>query len=103
MAIRTKDELIAAYNALIGDRTDDAALSMLEDISDTFADMEAASKTDWEAKYLELDGIWRERYRQRFSDTGNSGEDVKDVSVEAGTDSVPEPGKTSFTDLFDTK
>jgi len=105
MAIRTKDELIASYNALIGDRADDASIEMLEDISDTFADLEAASKTDWEQKYRMLDETWRERYRKRFvSDSGDDVEAVDSVrsnSTPADPDETPE--KVKFEDLFDTK
>lgn len=53
----------------IGNDTSEEALSFLEDMTDTFNDLEKKSRgtgEDWEQKYHELDKTWRERYRHRF-------------------------------------
>lgn len=67
MAIRTRDELITAVNAIIGETPNDEGLSLLEDISDTFATTD--DNEDWKAKYEENDAEWRRRYKERFEGT----------------------------------
>ena len=64
MAVRTRDELITAVNAIIGETPDDNGLSLLEDISDTLAIHDDTE--DWKTKYEENDAEWRKRYKERF-------------------------------------
>jgi hypothetical protein len=66
MAIKTKEEIIQAISGKLGD--DDEGLAILEDVSDTLANLEAeASDTiDWKAKFEENDKAWREKYKERF-------------------------------------
>ena len=69
MAIRTKDELMEILRARIGDDQSDGAISLVEDISDTYDDMQSKANgdgTDWKSKYEENDAQWRQRYRDRF-------------------------------------
>lgn len=64
MAVKTRDEIMEAIRKRIGEDTSDEAISLLEDVTDTFADYEtkAADKTDWKAKYDEMDANWRKKY-----------------------------------------
>lgn len=70
MSIRTKDELLESFRAYIGDRDDDSTLTLLEDMADTLADMDAgeisARLAEAEQKLQEQDTLWRKRYRDRF-------------------------------------
>lgn len=68
MAVKSKEDLIASIKAVIGEDTTDESLSLLEDVSDTFTSFETETKdkTDWKAKYNELDESWRKKYRDRF-------------------------------------
>lgn len=66
MAVRTKEEIMDAISKRLGEDTSDEALSLLEDVTDTLADMESKAGTDWEQKYNDLDASWRKRYRDRF-------------------------------------
>lgn len=66
MAVRTRDEILAAVRSRLGDDTSDDALTIIEDIDDTFKDYEARFEEDWKSKYDELDSQWRKRYRDRF-------------------------------------
>ena len=62
--IKTKEELMKSAQALLGESTDDNALSFLEDISDTLDDFgtKTSDTTDWKTKYDELDASWRKKY-----------------------------------------
>lgn len=67
MAVRTKQELIDALKESFGESPDDTQLAMLEDVSDTFTDLNEKSGEDWKRKYEENDTAWRKRYTDRFS------------------------------------
>lgn len=92
MAVRTREELISTLNAVIGDRVDDETITLLEDITDTFTDLEDKSKNnteDWKEKYEKNDAEWRKKYTERF------------FSKEPEPEPEPEPEKVSFESLFD--
>lgn len=105
MAILQKEEFMRKLHARIGTATDDESISFVEDMSDTYNDLERRvnenSSVDWEKKCKEIDDSWRARYLHRFqtgfdSMTPNHGEnsqeeerrpeDVKitDVLIEKG-------------------
>lgn len=65
MAVRTSEELLDMVKAMIGDRTDDEAIQIVEDFTDTLS-QPAKPDIDWEAKYHENDTAWRKRYTERF-------------------------------------
>lgn len=90
MAVRTRDELITAVNTIIGETPDDNGLSLLEDISDTFASYDDTE--DWKTKYEENDAEWRKRYKERF--------EGKKVVVEENEDDDKKE-KTKFEELFE--
>jgi len=97
MAVKTRDEIVEAVRKRIGEDTSDEAISLLEDVTDTFADYETrvADKTDWKTKYDEMDASWRKKYMDRFS--GKTGEEVKDEQEEQiKDDSEPR----TFDELF---
>ena len=97
MGVKTRDEIMEALRKRIGEDTSDEAISLLEDVTDTFADYETkvADKTDWKAKYDEMDANWRKKYMDRFS--GKTGEEVKDEQEEQiKDDSEPR----TFDELF---
>lgn len=95
MAVRTREELMEAIRGRVGDSDED--LAFIEDVTDTFSDLEsrAADQTEWKAKYEETEKEWRERYRARFFN-----EETPDP--EPG-DPDPEDHKTptSYEELFD--
>lgn len=91
MAKRTKEELLEAVRAVIGDSTEDAALALLEDISDSWD----VSGGDWKNKYDELDRSWRKKYMDRFFGK----EDGEPVEVVDEVEEVKE--KRTYDDLFE--
>lgn len=97
MGVKTYGEILEAVRKRIGEDTSDEAISLLEDVTDTFADYETrvADKTDWKTKYDEMDASWRKKYMDRFS--GKTGEEVKEEQEEQiKDDSEPR----TFDELF---
>ncbi len=97
MAVKSKEDLIASIKAVIGEDTTDESLSLLEDVSDTFTSFETETKdkTDWKAKYNELDESWRKKYRDRFM---SGSVDEEDDFSEVEERKVPR----TYADLFTT-
>lgn len=95
MAVRTTQEIIDALKSSFGESPDDTQLAMLEDVSDTFTDLNERSGEDWKTKYEENDKAWRKRYTDRFS-----GKD--DQEQDQGGDE-PEPKPLTYESLFKTE
>lgn len=93
MAIRTKEEIMAAVRAKIGDSTDDADLSLVEDISDTMDSM--SDSNNWKQKYEDNDKQWRQKYRDRFFSSRDEPDDD-----EPDDDEPEEPKKYTYDSLF---
>lgn len=92
MAVRTREEILESIRTRVGEATDDDTISFIEDVTDTFTDLETKANgdgTDWEKKYRENDESWRKKYTERFFS--------KEPDTEP--DTKPEPIKT-FADLF---
>lgn len=79
--IKSKDELLADIKTRIGDDTSDEAIALIENISDTIADLESKANdtTDWKAKYEENDNAWRTKYRERFFNSESQQEDDEEL------------------------
>lgn len=104
MAVRSKDEIMNAIKARLGDDTSDEALAIIEDVNDTLSDYETRSAEDWKTKYNELDANWRKRYRDRFFQTPGDKDTDKDDVVDDNAEDLQDEGKEkSFDDLFDEK
>lgn len=93
MAIRTMDELRNSLDIILNERTDDEALTFIEDFTDTVEDLEkrAAENVNWKEAYEENDREWREKYRKRFFE-GNDEEEIEETVVTE---------KRSYDELFD--
>lgn len=74
MAIRTSAELLDMIKNLIGDRTDDEAIQVVEDFTDSLK----IEGKDWEAEYKRNDEEWRQRYRRRFFEGQSVGESPRE-------------------------
>lgn len=76
MAIVTRDILTGYLTELIGERTDDDALKIIEDTKDTLDDYDKKVGEDWKKKYEDNDKEWRQKYKERFSQATTSTVDV---------------------------
>lgn len=95
--VKTRDELLSSIRTAFGDNTDDAALSVIEDITDTFTDLENKAKgdgKDWKAEAERIDKEWRQKYHDRFF---NPTEKEEEDPLDAGS---PAPKVFRFEDLF---
>lgn len=79
MAIKTREEILTAIRERFGEDTSDAALSFVEDITDTLTDLEAKNNANnnenWKKKYEDNDAAWRKKYRDRFFSDGEDDDD----------------------------
>lgn len=98
MAVLSREEFFDALHSYLGEDSSDAAISLLENMTDTYEDMERRSgdSADWERRYNELDETWRRRYKHRFL-TGHSQIDV----TETDDVEVIDPEEVEIDDLFD--
>ena len=106
--IKTKEEILEAIKARVGEDTSDDAIALLEDITDTLNDYENKTNTDtdWKTKYEENDKEWRKRYTDRFFNKGDDGDDNKggkpkdklDVDPDDEENKPEEP--TTYEELF---
>lgn len=66
MAVRTKEELLTSIKGVLGDSTDDNALGIIEDVSDTYDEITGNGSKDWKAEAERIDKEWRQKYHDRF-------------------------------------
>ncbi len=99
MSVLNKEDFFSKIKARIGDDSSDDALSFIEDMTDTFNDLESRTNDseNWKQKYDDLDKTWREKYRARFFDAGTTPEDVKEDQKDDVLDDAEEK---DFDDLF---
>ena len=96
MAVKTKDEILSAIKEHFAEDSSDEAISFIEDVSDTFTDLETRANgdgTDWKAKAQEIDNSWREKYKARFF-SGNKEEPDDEPEF------IDEVKPMKFEDLF---
>lgn len=69
MAIVSKEDLLSRLTAFIGEDQNDDAITLVEDMTDTFNDFDSKTKdeTKWKLKYEENDKAWRQKYIDRFN------------------------------------
>lgn len=91
MAVLTRDEFFDRVQKIVGTDTSDDTLTFIEDMTDTYNNLEDKAKVDgadWERRYHELDESWKEKYKRRFF-TGDSvrvAEDEKKLEDKYGVD-----------------
>lgn len=80
----TREEFMNQLKQRIGDDRSDETLKFLEDMTDTYDELEKQNsgnkKTDeeWEKELKAKDDEWRKKYTDRFFSTGNEGSTNKD-------------------------
>ena len=114
----TNDEFMTKLKQIIGDRTDDEAISFIEDCKDTVT----GDKDDWKVKYEaavkekeDVDKMWRQKYTDRFfspdshNDDNNANHEnnrrtnpanIKPDEVDEEQAKLEQAEKVRFNDLF---
>lgn len=89
MAVLSREDLMKRLNEALGE---DADVSILEDVADTYDAVADHSDADeWERRYNENEAAWRKRYRDRFEsgtqDPGamNPTEDLQEEEIKVKT------------------
>ena len=103
---RTKDELLAALNKLLGeDNTSDAAIAMIEDISDSFdaapTEPDAALMKQVEDLQAQLEA-WKRKYRDRFLGKPDEETEAEETETEAEGEK-PDGDRITIKDIFKKK
>lgn len=92
MAKLSKDELLEKVKKYVGDRTDDATIEIIEDISDS---IDSSDADEWKKKFEDNNKMWRDKYISRFIEKK---EDELDTPTEHEEE---EKEYNSFDDLFE--
>lgn len=103
MAILKKEELINKLSAYIGEDNSDAAIEILEDVSDTIdagsdADELIKEVEELKIKVEETDKEWREKYKARFLE---GSEDPAEPGEEETEEEEEIEEKTTYDELFE--
>lgn len=102
MSVLNREQFTATLQARVGTDTSDEGLKFVEDMMDTFNEMESKftgqSEEVWQKKLTDLDNEWRTKFQQRFFNSASTTPgDVK----EDQEDDVRDDGKlVTFDDLF---
>ena len=102
MAVLKREDFFNRLEAQINKDTSDEAIEFLEDMQDTYNDLERRANGDgenWEQKYKELDASWKARYRHRFFNGGSYGSSKKFEEEDEQEDSY-DPESVTFDNLF---
>jgi hypothetical protein len=96
MSVKSKDEIMNFLKEHFADDNSDEAIGFIEDVSDTYDDLDTRIKEngDWKQKYEQNNKEWHEKYKERFF--SNNGE-----ADEPDYDEDPEKPLT-FDNLFTT-
>lgn len=103
MAVLKREDFFSRLDERLKGDTTDEGISFLEDMTDTYNDLERRANgdgVDWETKYKELDESWKKRYRHRFF----SGSGTDSIVVDGEIDKEEyEPEEIKVDDLFKEK
>lgn len=70
MAVLNRSEFLDRLHAAIGDEVTEETISLVEDFTDTYDDLEQRSSSGeadvWKQKYEENDKAWKTLYQNRF-------------------------------------
>lgn len=105
MAVLTLEELTQLISDKFGETPDDDAISIIENVTDTFNDLSGKVNTEWlnekaklEQAVIDKDNEWRKKYTERFL-TGNSSHDSEN-EYDYENDDKSKESEITIDDLF---
>ena len=106
MAVLDRDTFFQRVKERVGEATDDETLAFVEDITDTYNDLETRARgdgVDWKSKYEESENTWRRKYRERFFADDPVGDVTTAEAVVSNhaEDSQEEEKEKTFNELFE--
>lgn len=98
----TREELITRIKERIGEGITDDDIALLEDVTDTYDELDALAKdnADWKAKYEENDAMWRKKYIDRFNGKVESDADFVEEPSDAEETILEYEAPKNYDDLF---
>lgn len=113
MARKTKEEILNAFAAIVGDDDRDEVLAFMEDLADSMIEGDTEEierlRADLEterARYDENERAWRRRYKERFyrgADDNEDGETVIEKKEKIEKKDEPTGEEVEYEDLFEEK
>ena len=103
MAVLSREEFFSNLNTVMGTNTSDDAMQFIEDMTDTYNDLENranGSDTDWEKKYHELDAAWKTKYTRRFFSSGGRSNIPESINDEQDDEQAKRASTIAIKDLF---
>lgn len=97
--VKSKEELIEEIRTVVGDDTSDNVIALIENVSDTIAELETTDGEEWKQKFEENDKMWREKYISRFTEGEAEPTEPTEPTTEPTTDD--EEKEKTFEDLFE--
>lgn len=105
MPVLSRDEFFERVSQVVGERSDDEAISFIEDMTETYDAISAGGDPDrvaeLEQRIIEIDRAWREKYKERFFNAKSSGRVTTVTAVEDENGDYKET--VTFEDLFKKK
>lgn len=91
MAVKSAEEIVEKVKEVVGDRTDDAVIELLEDITDSITPDKGFTQEDIDNAVSETETKWREKYIARFSGKVNDKEyeEEEDEEEEEEEEDIP--------------
>ena len=84
MAIKTKEDIILAIKNMFPNENTDEVIALIEDVADTFDNINENNSENWKEKYEQNDAEWRKKYTDRFFNSGNENNFEKNENEEEG-------------------
>lgn len=102
MSVLEREKFFEAVENRIGEDTSDEAIQFIEDMTDTYNELETRATgdgVDWKQRYEELDEKWKKKYSRRFFAGGTARTVIREEDEEdkVGDDNRE---KITYSDLF---
>lgn len=99
-----REDFMSAISAIVGDRTDDEAISFVENMTDTFDAFGDSEKdktiADLRKSLEDTEQSWRKKYRDRFYSGTDEEENPSNQTLEEDKDEMIEAEEITIDDLF---
>lgn len=82
MAIKTKEDIILAIKNMFPNENTDEVIALIEDVADTFDNINENNSENWKEKYEQNDAEWRKKYTDRFFNSNNENNFEKNENEE---------------------